>query len=325
MGNLRSVEKAFERVGARAVLTADHDRAARGGRADPARRRGVPRGDGAAARRRGSTSCCTSAPRPASRSSASAWACSCSSTARPSTAGPRASGCIPGTVRQLEAPGLKLPHIGWSDVRWDRRLAAARRAARPGRLLPRALLRPAPRRRGRRARRERLRRRRSPASSARGSVFGVQFHPEKSSRDGLRMLANFAALAAGRPHDPLPGDRHPRRPGRAPRPGRLRRPRPSTATPAGGGPRAGSTAGARFLHVVDLDGAKSGEPANLEHVAAIDERARRARCSSAAACATLASVARRARRRRRARHPRDGGAARRRPARRLPRVLPRAA
>ena len=30
----------------------------------------------------------------------------------------------------------------------------------------------------------------------RGSFYGVQFHPEKSSAAGLRMLANFAAICA---------------------------------------------------------------------------------------------------------------------------------
>lgn len=36
-----------------------------------------------------------------------------------------------------------------------------------------------------------------PSVVARGSVVGVQFHPEKSSRAGLQMLANFGRLVCG--------------------------------------------------------------------------------------------------------------------------------
>jgi glutamine amidotransferase len=38
--------------------------------------------------------------------------------------------------------------------------------------------------------------RRLPAIVGRGSVLGVQFHPEKSQAVGLRLIANFVGLCA---------------------------------------------------------------------------------------------------------------------------------
>ncbi len=37
---------------------------------------------------------------------------------------------------------------------------------------------------------------------ARGRLLGVQFHPERSGTDGLRLIANVVALAAGRSREP---------------------------------------------------------------------------------------------------------------------------
>ena len=62
-------------------------------------------------------------------------------------------------------------------------------------LLPRALLRAAARRRGRRGGRGDYG---GPFVSIaeRGTVMGAQFHPEKSSRNGLALLRNFTRICA---------------------------------------------------------------------------------------------------------------------------------
>ena len=102
-------------------------------------------------------------------------------------------GLIPGSVRRLEpGPGLKIPHMGWNSLR---------------------ILQPSPLTEGVEAGSfvyfvhsymadtpaeylcavsdygEPV-----TALVRRGTIYGAQFHPEKSGRDGLRMLRNFGRL-----------------------------------------------------------------------------------------------------------------------------------
>jgi glutamine amidotransferase len=105
---------------------------------------------------------------------------------------------IPGSVRKLDAGELKTPQIGWNEVRWERSapvlegLGDARVfyhvhsfvavPARPDDVLGAAEYGE-----------------RFASVVVHGPLIGVQFHPEKSSHDGLRLLANWVAASDGRP------------------------------------------------------------------------------------------------------------------------------
>jgi len=103
-------------------------------------------------------------------------------------------GIVPGEVRALEAGELKLPHIGWNEVRLQD-LSCPLVEDLPERCAFYHVHSFAP----------------VPAEERdvlgvaeygapfvtavqRGSFYGVQFHPEKSSAAGLRLLANFARI-----------------------------------------------------------------------------------------------------------------------------------
>lgn len=111
-------------------------------------------------------------------------------------------GLLPGVVTPLQTGGLRIPHIGWNEVRFERpsplteNLPAAggafyhvhSLAARPARTQDVI---------GTTEYGERF-----ATIVGHQSILGVQFHPEKSSALGLRMLANFAHLCGGRPVPP---------------------------------------------------------------------------------------------------------------------------
>jgi len=104
-------------------------------------------------------------------------------------------GLIPGTVEPLDARGRRLPHIGWNLValEGESALTAGLGAAAAFYHVHSYVCRPADDGdvAGWGAYGERF-----ASVVARGTLFGAQFHPEKSSRDGLALLANFAAVCA---------------------------------------------------------------------------------------------------------------------------------
>ena len=106
-------------------------------------------------------------------------------------------GLLPGPVAGLDAAGLKVPHIGWAPLRWEResRLADGIPTETPFYFVHSFVPRPGPAdllgsaEYGTRF----------ACAAERGNVFGVQFHPEKSSAAGLRLLSNFAGVCAKAP------------------------------------------------------------------------------------------------------------------------------
>ena len=106
-------------------------------------------------------------------------------------------GLISGNVTALDTGGLRVPHMGWNDVRFERPSALTSQLPRLGcpfyhvhsfSAHPQwAEVVTATCEYGVRF----------ATVVSRGLVHGVQFHPEKSSAHGLKLLANFVALCAG--------------------------------------------------------------------------------------------------------------------------------
>jgi glutamine amidotransferase len=102
-------------------------------------------------------------------------------------------GLLPGTVTRLDAPGLKIPHIGWNTVTFARPSmlteglgdAAAFYHVHSYACRPREESDVV----GRGDYGERF-----VSIVERANVMGAQFHPEKSSLDGLALLRNFIGV-----------------------------------------------------------------------------------------------------------------------------------
>ena len=106
-------------------------------------------------------------------------------------------GLLEGPVAELDAEGLKVPHIGWSPVNWEResRLTEGLPSGTPFYFVHSFAPRPS----GEDLLGSAEYGARFACAAERDNVFGVQFHPEKSSAAGLRLLSNFAGICAKAP------------------------------------------------------------------------------------------------------------------------------
>jgi imidazole glycerol-phosphate synthase subunit HisH len=194
MGNLRSAEKAFEHVGAEAEITRDHERV-RGAHGV------VLPGVGAfprameEVRRLGYDDLLrelVDEGRPVLGICLGMQLLFDSST---ELGGGEGIGLLAGPVEQLAVNGLKVPHIGWNPVGWRAETELTAGLADPTAFYHVHSFAPRPRRTedilgvagygGEFV-----------SAVAREPVYGVQFHPEKSGPDGLRLLGNFVRVCS---------------------------------------------------------------------------------------------------------------------------------
>jgi imidazole glycerol-phosphate synthase subunit HisH len=194
MGNLRSVEKALERIGAEPVVTADHETIAQ---ADGLILPGVGAFPKAMQNLRALELDIAIGDRLAAGVPTLGICLGLQLLFETSSEneGAWGLGLLPGRVDRLPAPGLKVPHIGWNSVSWTKpsRLTAELPGECPfyfvhsyapivigeDDLLGTATYG-------------------EPFACAveREPLYGVQFHPEKSSVNGLKLLENFAGICA---------------------------------------------------------------------------------------------------------------------------------
>jgi glutamine amidotransferase len=193
MGNLRSVSKGFERVGAACEVTSDHGRIAA---ADGVVLPGVGAFPKAMERIRELGLDVALAEAAADGKPVLGICLGLQLLFESSTelGGAEGLGLLEGKVVEVPAGGRKVPHIGWAAVTWFRPspLTNGLRPGEPFYFVHSFVVEPSD---------DELIGTASYGGefacvAARDNVFGVQFHPEKSSTAGLRLLENFTDICA---------------------------------------------------------------------------------------------------------------------------------
>jgi imidazole glycerol-phosphate synthase subunit HisH len=194
MGNRRSVVKAFERIGSAVLATADHDELRR---ADGLVVPGVGAFPAAMRRLRalGLDEVVLERARAGVPVIGLCLGMQLLFDGSDEHEGSAGLGLLPGRIVRLNADGLKLPHIGWNSVSWQRSSPLVQGLPDPAAFYHVHSFVPVPD---------------DPSIVLgigeygtpfvsfvqRGNVYGAQCHPEKSSTHGLALLRNFVAICA---------------------------------------------------------------------------------------------------------------------------------